>query len=226
MASSDGITIYGEVAVAEDARGTICLFHQGGSNTRGEYGDHILPRLVEAGYNIVTIDARAGGDWIGGDNRTAAGLPEGYSEEGYEHAYPDLVAAFEYATERFDGAMFVWGSSYSGALVMKLATEHPEDIDAVLAFSPASNARAMGPVAANRLVGDVPVPTLIAWPPNEWERDTVIETREKAEAKGFEIHLQPQGVHGSSMLHPDRVEGGSEELWGKVLAFLESNSAG
>jgi pimeloyl-ACP methyl ester carboxylesterase len=37
------------------------LFHQGGASARGEYGP-IIPRLLSAGYHVLAVDQRSGGD--------------------------------------------------------------------------------------------------------------------------------------------------------------------
>ena len=224
--SSDGIAIHGDLLLGEQAKDgpLVMLFHQGGSNARGEYGDVIAPRLVKEGYSVLMIDARAGGSHLGSQNRTIDALADGSPRYSYGDAYPDIVATLAYAREQgFNGPTFAWGSSYSGALVMKLAIDQADELAGVLGFSPASG-DAMGEWASYNFAGDVKVPTLVAWPQSEWERSTVQRTRTLAAEDGHEIYLQPQGVHGSSMLHPSRASGGTEELWERVLIFLKEKA--
>ncbi len=38
---------------------------------------------------------------------------------------------------------------------------------------------------------------------------------------GFETYVAENGVHGSSMLNPSRVEGSVDETWSVVLSFLK-----
>ena len=135
----DGVTVYGDLYRATgkgDDAPLILLFHQGGGDARGEYLP-LVDRLLDAGYHALAIDQRRGGDRFGSVNRTASAF--GDQDMSYCDAYPDLEAALRFAsTSGFSGPRIVWGSSYSAALVIKLAAEHAEDIDAVLAFSPAS----------------------------------------------------------------------------------------
>jgi pimeloyl-ACP methyl ester carboxylesterase len=50
---------------------------------------------------------------------------------------PDIIAALRYVRKQYNSnKVIAWGSSYSAALVLKVAGDHPELVDGVLAFSP------------------------------------------------------------------------------------------
>ena len=73
--TSDGVTVHGEIYMPEGASHAdplILLFHQGGGDSRGEYGP-LVPILLDHGYNLVAIDQRSGGDRFERVNRTVAG---------------------------------------------------------------------------------------------------------------------------------------------------------
>lgn len=113
----------------------IILFHQAGWS-RGEYRE-IAPKLTKLGYRVMAVDQRSGQGVLGVQNETARraakmGLPQDYLA-----AYADLEAALAYARKKLEPRrIIVWGSSYSASLVLRLAAEHPEEVSAVLAFSP------------------------------------------------------------------------------------------
>jgi pimeloyl-ACP methyl ester carboxylesterase len=191
--------VHGEPATA---RALLLLFHQGGANARAEY-DPIIPRLLEEGYAVLAIDQRAGGDMLGGENRTAHALG---GDPHYCDAYPDLEAALAYGREQVPGRpIVVWGSSYSGALALRLAMDNP-DLAGLVGFSPAGG-EAMGSCPASRFAEHVTVPTLVLRPASELEIDYVRADWEAWGTRGFERHIADPGRHGSSMLNPMRVEG-------------------
>lgn len=218
LETADGVSVVGEIyGDLAAARAILLLFHQGGANGPVEYG-RIVGRLVEHGYAAISIDQRSGGTLLGGRNRTADALGR---DVHYCEAYPDLEAALAAAREAVgDRPVVAWGSSYSGALALRLATEHTE-LAGVLAFSPAGG-EAMGECPASRFAPDVEIPTLVLRPASEMEIDYVRTDWEAWGALGFERHVARPGRHGSSMLNPARVEGDVEPTWTVVLRFLDA----
>lgn len=113
----------------------IVLFHQAGSS-RGEYTD-IAPWLNTLGYNCMAVDQRSGNSSRGIDNETALRARQENRLTGYVEALPDIRAALVYARRHYGKAgVIAWGSSYSAALVLKIAGHDPALMDGVLAFSP------------------------------------------------------------------------------------------
>lgn len=223
FATDDGITVYGEIYRAADtpmSAPVILLFHQGGGDTRGEYSP-LVSRLMDQGYNLLAIDQRRGGDRFGGVNRTLAGV--GDTEYTYCDVYPDLEAALAFAAQYgFTGKTAVWGSSYSAALVFRLGVEHPEQIDAVLAFSAASG-EPMNGCEPEPYSERITVPVLALRPVREMEVPYVPGQMKLFEEHGHQTYIADPGVHGSSMLNETRVGSSTEATWTVVLGFLKAN---
>ena len=217
LTSKDGITVHGWYYESEESTGAIALFHQAGSNALAEYSG-IAARLVEAGYSVLAIDQRKGGSRLGGENLTSAQVDE--ESLSYCDAYPDLEVATNYLNERSRRKIIVWGSSYSAALVLKLSIEHHDQVMAVLAFSPASGGP-MGECSANQFIEALKVPTLALRPAREAEIESVRAQLDLFEEQGFETYISPEGVHGSSMLNPDRAAD-AQDTWAQVLNFLNT----
>ena len=220
LRASDGVSVHGAWIRAESAgvRPVLLLFHQGGASGMAEYGP-LIPRLTGAGYDLLVVDQRRGGDRFGGQNRTAAGL-EG-EEPPYCAVYPDLVAALDHARVRSPGAPVVaWGSSYSAALVLKLAADRARDLAGVLAFSPASGDPMAGcdPMIA---AANLELPVLVLRPVGEMEIPRVAGQLTWFQERGYQTWVADPGTHGSSMLVAERAEGDVEATWQTVLAFLE-----
>lgn len=215
LTAADGVAVYGDYYAAAQPKALILLFHQAGSN-RAEYAP-IAPRLVALGYSALAIDQRSGGDRFGAHNQTVVHL--GRSAD-YLDAEQDLDAALAWA--RADGRrlpVLAWGSSYSAALVFRLAARHPGQIAGVLAFSPGEY---LGqPTLVRDAARQVTVPVYVTS-----ARDAEEEAAAKAilAATGSTVRTQfvPTlgGVHGASTLRADRNAAGLEENWRAVERFL------
>ncbi len=203
--SADGVTVHGERFFGDlgpDAP-LVLLFHQGGSNGRGEYAQ-ISGWLNAAGYRAIAWDQRVGGSLYGSSNRTAAGYtaPVGLT---YCDAYPDFQAALDYVIDnRIANEVIVWGSSYSGALAFRLAAENSRTVHAVIAFSPASG-KPMAGCEGRQWIDDISGPAAVFKPASEMARPGADEQQRLFEAAGIRYTVVDNGVHGSSMLVDERA---------------------
>ena len=220
FAISDSLTLHADVqrSTAPAAGPVIILFHQGGGNARGEYSE-IAPRLIAEGYHVIAVDARGGGDRFGGRNRVIT--PERFR---YCDAVAEVDAAVNLArAQGFSGPIALWGSSYSAALALQVAAQRPTDISAVLAFSPAFGEPMAGcePQIFLPVLVRAGVPTLVLRPRVELETHARAAQLDSMRALGVQTYIAENGVHGSSMLSPSRVQGSTEVAWRTVLAFLD-----
>jgi dienelactone hydrolase len=189
----------------------LLLFHQARSSAH-EY-DPIAQRLVKEGFSCLAVDQRSGGT-LYGQNRT---MKDNHLEEAppYEDAYQDMVAALDWAVQKGYSPILAWGSSYSASLVFRLAAEHQE-VAGVLAFSPGEYMSEKGIVA--EWASRVRVPAFVASAPEEVDAASALFERLGSEKK--RQYVPDKGVHGSSMLRPDKNPDGAEGVWGAVLSFL------
>ena len=205
VVTSDGVQIYGERYFGDlgGEAPLILLFHQGGSNGRGEYAG-IANWLNGEGYRALAWDQRRGGESFGSENRTLAGLEEG-AEYGYCDAAPDLQAAIDYVrAEGLAERVVLWGSSYSAALVFQMAADNSDAVSGVIAFSPASG----GPLAdclARQWLDEIEAPMFAFRPKSEMASSSAQEQKQIFEAAGVKVFVAENGVHGSSMLVDDRT---------------------
>jgi len=217
--TSDSITVFGDLYEINKKKSTILLFHQSGSNARGEYYP-IIPELINEGYNVLAVDQRQGGQLYGGYNRTIAKFSlNNYS---YCDASLDLEAALNFIIESgFSGNIILWGSSYSASLVIRLANQRQNDISGVLAFSPASG----GPMKECRpddFFETLKIPLLLLRPSKEMEIESVKNQFELAQQNNHQVYIAKYGIHGSSMLVESRVEHNVNNNWKVVKSFLKS----
>lgn len=219
--TSDSINIFGDLYIADPDLPIILLFHQGGSNARGEYKS-IIPELVKEPFNILAIDQRRGGQYFGSYNRTLTQIEDHSYSNPYSYcdAYNNLEAALNFVIESgFKGKRILWGSSYSASLAIQLAAKRPRDVAGVLAFSPASGPPMEGCIPFEFLEG-LPVPCLLLRPPNEMDSEQSKAQFGLATQYGHQTYVPEYGVHGSSMLVAERVGMEVSETWKVVRSFL------
>ncbi len=220
VSTSDGVTIYGQKYFGglDDQAPLVLLFHQASSNGRGEYGE-IASWLNESGFRAIAWDQRSGRARFGFDNRTVASLSED-KKYAFCDVSPDLQTALDYVTkEKLADKAVVWGSSYSAALVFKLAADNPQKVSGVAAFSPASG----GPMSACRAsvwLDEVSAPVVVFRPESEMERDSSVTQRELMQAAGAAFHVIADGVHGSSMLVDSRTAADMTQARATMLHWL------
>lgn len=213
LTASDGVKISGDYYPADDAKATILLFHQAGSN-KAEYAA-IAPDLARAGYNALAIDQRSGGDMFGASNQTVAGV--GASATDFEDALADMDAALAWGRTKGE-PVIVWGSSYSAALSFLLAAQHPGEVAALLAFSPGEYLTDKQAVRAAAAKLEIPLFVTSASSQQEIEAARSILSRARGNAN--QQYLPEAGVHGSSTLIADKNPDGAAKNREAVMAFL------
>lgn len=217
----DGVEIIGDIYELDKKSNTILLFHQGGSNAKGEYAP-IIPALTEQGYNVLAIDQRSGGQYYGSYNRTLANISTHIYGDGYGYcdAYNNLDSALDFIINSgFSGDKIVWGSSYSASLVIQLAAKRPDDLIGALAFSPASGG-SMKSCLPDEYLAEVKIPLLVFRPPSEMTSDKAKHQFDIMNKLGHQTFVPEYGVHGSSMLVASRVGNVVDKTWEKVDSFL------
>ena len=133
--SKDGLLITADYYEVKGSETFILLFHQAGWS-RGEYKE-IAPKLNTLGYSCLAIDQRSGGAVNSVTNQTNQRAVAAGKETTYLDAFQDIEATVAYVKKAYSPKkIIIWGSSYSSSLVLKYAGDHPDQIDAAMAFSP------------------------------------------------------------------------------------------
>jgi pimeloyl-ACP methyl ester carboxylesterase len=199
----------------------IVLFHQAGWS-RGEYAG-IAPWLNTLGYNCLAVDQRSGETARGVDNETARRAAAAGKPTAYIDALPDMEAALSYARAQLGArTVLAWGSSYSAALVLKIAADHPDRVAGVLAFSPGEYfSRAGKPDNwIQSAAGHITVPVFIASSRNEAGKWSAIFAAIPSSNKVSFIP-ETEGRHGARALWDEYPD--SADYRDAVRAFLQRN---
>jgi len=193
----------------------IILFHQA-EYSRGEYLE-IAPKLNALGYNCLAVDQRSGGAANGIQNETHQAAKAQKLATGYTDAYPDLEAALSYVVNTYaPTTLIVWGSSYSSSLVLILASENPQEISAVLSFSPGEYFKFDGKQIVDYAI-NITQPVFITSARSEEKAWRGIADQITSAGSVFFVP-QASGRHGSSTLY-EKVSNHAE-YWTAVEAFL------
>ena len=216
--SGDGLLITADTYIECEDRETpfIVLFHQAGWS-RGEYLE-TTPRLNAMGFNCMAIDQRSGGAINGVTNETKKRADAMGKATAFLDAIPDMLAAIAYAKENFsDGVLIGMGSSYSSALILKLAGDDPELVDGVASFSPGEYFSPSSLIRTSAANLDVPV--FVASARSErpsWQ--PIFDVIPATTAKSSFLPTT-SGQHGSRALWPEFSD--SESYWEAYEPFLQ-----
>lgn len=221
--SGDGLEITADLYVGHEDPKTpfIVLFHQA-RWSRGEYLE-IAPRLNELGFNCLAVDQRSGDAVNDVENLTVKRAEEQELGTTYVDALPDLIASLKFVREKHaKGKVLAWGSSYSSALVLKVAGDHPELVDGALAFAPGEYFEKLGKPAdwirtsAKKIKQPVFVTSARSEKPNWTPIFEVIPSKAK-------VSYLPEtaGNHGSRALWKKFED--SSGYWKALEPFLKKN---
>jgi len=217
--SEDGLTITADTYIKHSLdKPFIVLFHQAGWS-RGEYIE-VAPKLNELGFNCMAIDQRSGKIVNNIENETAKRAAKRNLSMNYPDAIPDLIAAIKYARKNFvKGKLIIWGSSYSSALVLKLAGENRKLCDAVLSFAPGEYFTRFGKPEnwITQSAKNIEVPVFITSAKSEKVYWTPIFEKIKSTNK-HSFLPETEGNHGSRALWKKFLD--SKDYWKEVRKFL------
>ncbi|KAA1245582.1 alpha/beta hydrolase [Aquimarina sp. RZ0] len=214
--SKDELLVTADVYEAKDSNQFIILFHQAGWS-RGEYKE-IAPKLTELGYNCIAIDQRSGGEVNGVKNKTnALATKKGKSTE-FVDAFQDIQAAVTYVKTIYKPEkVIIWGSSYSSSLVLKYAGDHPDEVQAVLSFSPGEYFKQKGFIAKS--AATIKIPVFITSAQNEKKNWLGIYDAIPTSTKKSFLPAT-KGNHGSRALWAKFSDNGA--YWDEVQKFLKT----
>ena len=221
--SDDGIRIIAETYMVNEDPKTpvIVLYHQAGWS-RGEYIE-IAPKLNQLGFNCIAVDLRSGESVNDIPNLTAQHALEANKQIRYIDALPDIISSLQYINTHFpDADIIAWGSSYSAALVLHVAGEHPELIDGVLSFAPGEYFDKQGKSRnwIRNTATEISVPVFITSAQNEKNNWVSIYNAIKSDKKSSFLP-ETKGNHGSRALWEQFSD--SDQYWQAVITFLERN---
>lgn len=220
--SKDGLIITADTYFSDNKkRPLIVLFHQAGWS-RGEYIE-TAPKLNELGFNTIAVDLRSGNKINGVQNQTAKLARKAGKGVTYLDALQDIESALRYARTLVDKdtKIIAWGSSYSAALVLQIAGEKTELVDAVISFSPGEYFKKLGKPAdwIAQSARFIRAPVFISSAKLEKRRWQAIFDVIKTKKQSF-VPKDTKGYHGSRALWEKFND--SAAYWTALRQFLKN----
>ncbi len=217
--ASDGLEVTADLYITNPENSPfIILFHQA-KWSRGEYLE-IAPKLNKLGFNCMAVDQRSGGEVNEIVNETHQRAEKQGLATDYIDALTDMNSAIDYAKEKYPKAdgFIIWGSSYSSALVLHIASVR-KDINGAISFAPGEYFEDAGKPKDWLKQGakNISVPTFITSAKlekkNWWDIAAAIPEHNRAYFLPTKL-----GKHGSRALWSQFSD--SEEYWTAVKEFL------
>lgn len=212
--SLDGVTIYANLYHNSEEFPVILLFHQARYN-KAEYQE-IAVELYKKGFNLIAIDQRSGGPLFGKENETFAEALKLGKPTAYLDAEQDIEAAINFAHNKYNQKIILWGSSYSSTLALYLAVLN-NNIKAVIAFSPGDYFAEQKGSLKNKLAG-FSKPMFATSSREEAPELTNMLSDIKWNHNQVQFIPKEKGKHGSKALWKDNMN--NEEYWAALNTFL------
>jgi len=218
--AADSLVVTAELYVSNpDNAPFIILFHQAGWS-RGEYLE-TAPVLNKLGFNCLAVDQRSGKEVNGIINQTHIAASRADKPTEYAHALPDMQAALDFTKRNYhQSKLIIWGSSYSSALAIKLASENGPSVAGVLSFSPGEyfEKSGMGADYITKAAKQVSCPIFITSKKKEASVWKDIYKVIPSKHKQYFIP-ETEGNHGSRALWSKFED--SPDYWKAVKSFLQ-----
>ena len=133
LKSDDGLQVTADEYIIARNNPYILLFHEQESS-RGEF-ETIARKLCKMDYNCLAVDLRNGGSVNFISNETVKRCRESRCPVRSGDVEKDMLAAINYAFERSNQPVILFGSCANGSLSLKIAKEN-DRVRAVVAMSP------------------------------------------------------------------------------------------
>jgi predicted alpha/beta-fold hydrolase len=214
--SLDKLPISANVYEVDPEAPVIVLCHQARFN-KFEY-EGIAQKLMKLGFNSIAIDQRSGGPIANQANETTLAAMEKDLPTDYLDAEQDIIAAVNYAADRYNGPIILWGSSYSSTLTLYVA-ESNKNVKAAIAFSP-GNYFKEEKGSLIEVLSEFEKPLFVT--SSNYEATDLSILMNSIEMNDEQMQFIPEGDghHGSRALWPS--QSGSEEYWVAIEVFLEA----
>lgn len=214
--SADGVKITADLYETDkESSNYMLLFHQA-EYSRGEHKE-TAKRLIKLGFNCIAVDLRSGGEVKYVPNETAQFAKSHNIPNSMLDAEKDILASINYIKNTIpDAKIFLFGSSYSASLCLKVAKENG-GIESVIAFSPGEFFEPT--LNIEKTIAGLNIPVFAACPKSEYEYVKKILSGVNDNNKTIFIPERGDGMHGSKTLWWESAT--RKEYWLALLFYLK-----
>ncbi len=213
--SSDSLPITANLYHKNDSAPVIVLCHQAGFNKFEYVG--IAKTLFEKGFNCLAIDQRSGGGIVEEFNETNIEAKKRKLPVEFLDAEKDITSAVNFAANKYNQKIILWGSSYSSVLSLYEAIKN-DNVKAVIAFSPGDYFDKEKGSLKEKLITFVK-PMFVTSSKEESKELKEMLSKMKMNANQMQFIPDSVGLHGSRALW--KTSKNNEEYWNAINIFLD-----
>lgn len=213
--SLDSLLIAADLYEIDASKPCIVLCHQA-RFCKFEYAG-VAERFNKLGFNCLAIDQRSGGPICNQRNETWLRAIAQNKPVDYLDAEQDIVAAIDYAYQKYNQPVIILGSSYSSTLCVYQGLEN-DKVSAVISFSPGNYfAEQRGDLIPQLINFEKPFFFTAAKNEIPFVREIVLGRKRTDN----QIVFSPvgEGAHGARVLWETQQDG--EEYWVALEDFLK-----
>lgn len=212
--SLDGVLIHGKLYESTVQNSKVMLLCHQAEYSKGEYNE-TAPKLKKMGYTCLAIDQRSGLSVNGDVNLTARNAKDRELPTTFDDAEQDIRSALYFLFEKYERKIILFGSSYSAALVLKIAASEKDKVEMVVVFSPGEYLHDEKTV--NKSLQKLDMPVFITCSQEEIKSTTTL--LDGVDNKKM-VFFKPtkEGKHGSKALWASNSN--SKEYWNALTEFL------
>ncbi len=213
--SLDSLPISANVYETDKDAPVIVLCHQARYN-KFEYSK-IAESLNKLGFTCIAIDQRSGGPLGEEFNETNTRAKALNKPVDYLDAEQDIVAAVNFAANKYNKKIILWGSSYSSTLALYIALEN-NNVAAVISFSPGDYFAVEKGTLKDKIT-KINKPMFVT--SSKEESLELSKLFEKVPKNSTTVQFVPKsvGTHGSRALW--KTDENNKEYWNAIESFLK-----
>lgn len=213
--SLDSLPISANIYEVDKDAPVIVLCHQARYN-KFEYSK-IAETLNKWGFTCIAIDQRSGGPLGEEFNETNTRAKALNKSVDYLDAEQDIISAVNYASNKYNKKIILWGSSYSSTLALYIASEN-SNVAAVISFSPGDYFAAEKGTLKDKII-KLNKPMFVT--SSKEESVELSKLFEKVPKNNTTVQFVPKsvGTHGSRVLW--KTDENNLEYWNAIEIFLK-----
>lgn len=210
----DNVLVHCKLYESKEANPKIMLLCHQARFSKGEYIE-TAPKFNKLGYTCLAIDQRSGEGVNKDINQTALMAKQLGLGTDFEDAETDIRTAIYFLYSKYNQKITLLGSSYSSALIIKIAATEKDKVEAIISFSPGEYFKDTTIINTNLKKLDIPI--WITCAKNEiLQTETLFKGVENKRLLFFKP--EKEGKHGSKALWENYKD--NKEYWESLKQFL------
>ncbi len=211
----DNVLVHCKLYESKESNPKIMLLCHQARFSKGEYIE-TAPKFNKLGYTCLAIDQRSGEGVNKDVNQTTLMAKQLGLGTDFEDAETDIKAALYFLYGKYNEKITLVGSSYSSALILKIAANEKDKVESVISFSPGEYFK--DTTIINASLKKLSIPVWITCSKAEIAQTETLFTGVENKQLVF-FKPEKEGKHGSKALWENYKD--NKEYWESLKEFLK-----